>query len=182
MAGLNMGLFLKRMKLMGVVTGDGINVELPQINVLNGSLVSGTTVAAVETGITGLSTAAATAANVVTYSVKVPIDYDEKEDELRVDIDAAMDGSTDTPALSITGRAKTGNAASRVITFTAPTDATVSNAVTTYRFTANNQSIRAGDILSFTVAVGAHSTDALETYGISSVYRSDIVSFSDTDR
>lgn len=166
--------------------GDGIRREVALNHVADlrtaaGLVLTAATapsVAAAETN--ALTVQAAASSNVLgSFVFKVPKDYDRVADELTIRVFCNSGGTTDAPTLSCTAYNKRpGTALSATLTAVASaaipkTTATTSEAEVTIGLSKNL--VRHDDIITINLTSGAHTTDAILIYGVSVVYRGNIV-------
>lgn len=132
----------------------------------------------VGTNMTGLAWAASKQV-ACGYDFAVPDDYDALKDKLIVKLKLKMAGATDTPTVTV---AAYSDAAST--TDLAPTALTALSATATWKeIDLSDNSIAAGDVIHFNLTPeAAHTTDAIELYGIKLKYKSDLAAHLRTSR
>ena len=188
--GLNPSTFLKRLE--GVVTGDGFKRVIQGINLNTIHLASGAPLAAdsgnpmratLETYFEGVQLASSqTALGTLTFGI--PRDYDATVDKLDIRFLANSAGDTNTPTIDATMYRKRAGAA-----LSADIDPTISAAVNNSTTLAGWVEVRShgdkwlpGDQVTCIFVSSAHTTDALNVYGLEVVYASDLVYYNDDER
>lgn len=187
---MNPGQFLKN--LDRIVTGCGYKKQIAGIGIDNIHLASGAPLAAdggnpmratLETYFEGVQLASSqTALGTLTFTI--PEDYDESVDKLRIEFLAESAGDTDTPTIDASIYRKRAGAA-----LSADIDPTISAAVPTNtsgaawrRIVSDGDGWQAGDAVTCIFASSAHTTDALNVYGLKVIYAGCIVHFDPNDR
>ena len=115
---------------------------------------------------------------------KVPRDYDQVKDQLRLRFLVNSAGDTDTPTLDAAIYRKRAGVA-----LTADLDPTISAAVPNNTAIADwreinidGNGLQPGDVLNIEVTASAHTTDALNIYDVEMEYRSTLVYYDKEDR
>jgi hypothetical protein len=180
--------FLKQMNSLPPPGGDGIRVErqlnpIADLRTTAGLvLTAATTPAVVAAETNALVVQAVASSNVLgSFVLAVPKDYDIVKDELTIRVVAQMGGATDTPTLNASAfRKRAGAALSAGLTTVA--SAALSNAAKEVTITVSGNGLRQDDMLTINLTSGAHTTDAINIYGVDVVYRSSIVTSDPTQR
>lgn len=186
--------FLRRLNAIPFPAGEGVLVERPlnilaDIRTIVGLVLTGATsppLAAIETnGLAIVVAANQTAAG--TFTFVVPGDYDSVADILTFPILVNSSGATNNPTLDGTVYRKRAGAA-----LSADLDPLVSAAIPATIAPTTSQAIRvvsmsgkacrAGDVLTVNIFTAAHTTDAVNIFSISVVYRSSIVFAAEASR
>lgn len=179
--------FLKQLNLIPPFGGDGIRrkIDVPVTSIKTSAgltLTAATTptIVNVDTNAIGIVAAASTTAS-GSFIFTVPGDYDSVADELKFLVTAAMGGATNTPTLTVTAYSRRpGSALGSALTAVASAAVSATSAVKTISLTA--PALRAGDIVTVNLVSGAHTTDALNIYGVQIQYKGGIVLASPSDR
>ncbi len=190
MNGFNVANFLKGLEAL--VTGDGFKRVVQGININTLRLASGAILAAdsgnpmrasLETYFEGVQLASSQTA-LGTLAFQIPRDYDETVDKLDIRFLANSAGDTDTPTIDASMYRKRAEAA-----LSADIDPTISAVVNNNTAKADWVEVRshddgwkAGDAVTIILASSAHTTDALNVYGLEVVYASDLAYFEDSER
>lgn len=185
--------FLKQVReLKG--NGDGYIVRLP-VNIIGDMRTTGAltltaatapTVAAIETNAVGIVVAASTtAAGTMVWCV--PPDYDQVSDYFKIKVLANSAGATNAPTLTATvyrKRALTALSADLAPTASAAIASSASPAAiaTEVTITCSSKGLRPGDILTINLVTGAHTTDAVNIYGVWLEYKTLLVAYDETAR
>lgn len=187
--GVNPATFLKRCG--SIITGDGFKREIAgiDINTLRddaGVILDGSTEPsreALETSFDG-AVVSSSQTDLGRLVFKIPRDYDQTLDYLRVRFLANSDGDTDTP--TIDGklyRKREGVALSSDL------DPTISAAVNTNTVIAgwvevncDGLGMQPGDAVCMEFVTSAHGANALNVYSLEVIYKSDLVYFDIDDR
>ena len=188
MSGLNAANFLKRLE--GVVTGDGFKRVIQGINI-NSLRVAGLILTAstepsresLETSFEGVRVSSSqTVLGDLTFLI--PRDYDESVDKLYIRFLANSAGDTNTPTIDCAMYRKRAGAA-----LSSDVDPTISAAVNNNTAKAGYVEVvsegdgwKAGDAVTCVLTTSAHTTDALDVYGLEVVYPSALAYFEDDER
>ena len=189
MSGGNPGTLLSRFEKM--LTGFGFKREIQGLDINSLRLASGGILAAgsgnpgrvaLETNFEGVQLPSSQT-DLGSLTFKIPRDYDETLDYLRVRF-LAQSGGTDVPTIDATMfRKREGVALSSDL------DPTISGAINSataladwVEVNADDQSMQAGDAVSFYFTSSAHTSHALNVYAIEVIYKSDLVYFDLDDR
>lgn len=190
MNGFNVANFLKGLEAL--VTGDGFKRVIQGVNINTLHLADGAPLAAdsgnpmratLESYFEGVQLASSQTA-LGTLTFQIPRDYDESVDKLDIRFLANSAGDTDVPTIDATMYRKRAGAA-----LSSDIDPTISAAVNSNTTKAgwvevrsHSDSWQAGDAVTIILASSAHTTDALNVYGLEVVYASDLAYFEDSER
>ena len=192
MSGGNPGTLLSRFDKM--ITGFGFKREIQGLDINSLRLETGAILVAdsgnpgrvsLETNFEGVQLPSSQT-DLGTLTFKIPRDYDETLDYLRVRFLANSAGDTDTPSIDATMYRKRAAAA-----LSADLDPTISAVVNTntaiaawVEIVADSQGMKPGDGVSFDISTGGTrgTSDALNIYAIEVIYKSDLVYFDPDDR
>ena len=190
MNGFNVANFWKGLEAL--VTGDGFKRVIQGININTLRLASGAILAAdsgnpgrvsLETYFEGVQLPSSLTA-LGTLTFQIPRDYDESVDKLDLRFLVNSAGDTNTPTIDASMYRKRAGAA-----LSSDIDPTISAAVNTNTVKAGWVEVRshgdgwqAGDAVTVILASSAHTTDALNMYGLEVVYASDLAYFEDDER
>lgn len=106
---------------------------------------------------------------------KIPADFDQSQDTIRIRLTAAMAGTTDTPTITASGyRARVGDSAATAITAVA-SDAITGTAIAQYDILLTGNEFQPGDDLRIILTPGAHTTDILYVTGVAIGFKSCLV-------
>lgn len=156
-----------------------INNNFKSIAVQINNIIAQLNGTALETNLRALVSAASTTA-IGSIEFVIPRDYDEATDHFAVRLQAAMAGATDSPIVTATVYIKRPGAAIRTGTVTAAKTIT-GTASAMYEFDLSVNSLLRDDALTITFVAGAHTTDAINVYGVTPIFRSCLVSYNETD-
>lgn len=187
---MNQYQFLSQLKGIPTPGGDGVRVTkfiAPDALKTAAGLVltAATTPAVVNLETNAIAAQAVASSNLGgSFVFEVPKDYDQVADELKINVQAVSGGNTDSPTLTVTAyRKRAGVALTAALTVTAsaaiPKSATPATALAERTVLLSGNSLKAGDILTVNLVTGAHTTDAVNIYGVEVQYKSSIV-FQDT--
>jgi len=186
---MNEANFLK--KLEGLVTGDGFKRVIQGVNINTlrddaGIILTASTEPsreALETVFDGV-VVSASQTDLGRLAFQIPRDYDESVDKLHIRFLCNSAGDTNTPTIDGTMYRKRAGAA-----VSADIDPTISAAVNNNTAKADWVEIvsegdgwHAGDAVCCEFTTSAHTTDALNVYGLEVVYASDLVYYEDDER
>lgn len=142
-------------------------------------------IAALETNFIGLQWASSDSTK-AQLNFTVPLDYDENSDTITLAILVNSAGTTDSPTLSANVYKKSAGAALSADLAPAASAAipktTAATAAAVRTITISGKGIKAKDVLTILIAPGAHTTDAVNVYGIDIQYKSTLVAFSSANR
>jgi len=178
--GLTGGTFLHQVK--EIITGEGflksIQIPVTSVHLFSSGAPLTTTVSSnpgpdkFDTNITGLTWAADKVVK-AGFDLVIPEDYDESQDHCKLRFRAKMAGSTNTPGLDAVAYHEDAG--------TTDLDPTISADLSTtlawVEIDLSDNSFSAGDAVSVGVFPEAHSTDAVQVYGMELEYRSTLVYF-----
>lgn len=181
--------YLKEVDQLPSAGGDGYRVAVDvteRLRTTGGLILTAATVptiAATETnGLAIVAAASGTASG--SFIFRVPQDYDETSDELKILALVASGGDTDTPTLTATAyRKRAGAALTAALTVTASDavpNSTAKAAVRTIDLSSN--SLRGGDVLTINLVAGAHTTDSLVISSVAVQYRTGVVFQTESER
>ena len=187
---LNPATFLKRLE--AVITGEGFKKVIPGLDINSLRLTTGAILAAdsgnpmrasLETSFEGVQLASSQT-SLGTLTSVVPEDYDESRDKLRIRFLANSAGDTNTPTIDAAIYRKRAATA-----LSADLNPTISGAVNNntakagwVEINADGLGLQAGDAITVVLTSSAHTTDALNVYGLEVVYAACLVYFDPTDR
>jgi len=146
-----------------------------QLDVTDAVLGTGTTTGLVSNMVA--LTTAASSTTVGTWQYQIPRDYDQTTDKLIVRITADSAGTTDTPTLTLTPHTLLPGGTS--VAVTGKVSAAVTNKPAVYEFDFSGNGLVRDQFIAFTLTTGAHTTDAVQTYGVQVVYASCLVAYTD---
>lgn len=188
--GLNAGTFLKRLE--AVTTGYGFRRVIQGININTLRLATGAILAAdsgnpgrvtLETYFEGVQLPSSQT-DLGSLTFNIPRDYDQTVDKLRIRFLANSAGDTNTPTIDAAMYRKRALAA-----LSADIDPTISAAVNNNTTKADYVEIvsdgdgwQPGDAVTVLFTTSAHTTDALNIYGLEVVYASDLVYYDADER
>ena len=190
--GVNPATFLKRCG--SIITGDGFKREIQGIDINSLRLEDGAPLlsgsgnpayVSLETNFEGIQLPNSET-DLGTLTFKIPRDYDQSLDYLRVRFLVNSAGDTDTPSIDSNMYRKRAGAA-----LSGDLDPTISAVVPTNtvkaawrEINADGQSMQPGDGVSFDISTGGTrgTNDALNIYSIEVIYKSDLVYFDPDDR
>lgn len=177
---MNPGTFLQQVK--DIVTGNGflrrMPIALSDVRLASTGAALTTTISTnpgwdlFDTNIIGLTWAAdkVVAAGIC---IQLPKDYDESEDHCKLVLRAKMGGSTDTPGIDATAYHEDDGATDLDPTISADLSTTLADVT----IDLSGNSFSAGDHITVCPFPEAHSSDAVQVYGIALEYRSTLVYF-----
>lgn len=186
---MNPATFLK--KLEGVITGHGFKRVIQGLNInslrdADGIILDGSTEPsreALETHFDGV-VVSNNETDLGSLVFQIPRDYDESIDKLHIRFLANSAGDTDTPTIDCAMYRKRAGAA-----LSSDIDPTISGAVNNstniadwVEIVSEGDSWKAGDAVTCIFTTSAHTTDALNVYGLEVVYASDLVYFELSER
>ena len=190
MSGGNPATLLSRFGKM--LTGYGFKREIQGLDINSLRLASGGILAAgsgnpgrvaLETNFEGVQLPSSQT-DLGSLTFKIPRDYDQTLDYLRIRFLANSAGDTNTPTIDATMFRKRAAAA-----LSSDLDPTISAAINSntaiadwVEVNADSQSMQPGDAVTFYFTSSAHTTDALNVYAIEVIYKSDLVYFDPDDR
>lgn len=122
---------------------------------------------------------AASNTSIGTITQLIPRDYDEASDKFLVRVIAKSAGGTNSPTITIASSTTVLGGTVGVTGSTVVSGAT-SSTLTAYEFDLSGQGLVRDAILSATITIGAHTTDAFQVFAIEIVYSSCVVSYKDT--
>ncbi len=182
---MNPGTFLK--KADGMVTGFGFKQEIAGVDINSLRLATGAILVAdsgnpgrvsLETNFEGV-VLPSSQTDLGTLTIKVPRDYDQDNDFLRLRFLANSAGDTDTPSIDAGVYRKRAGAA-----LSSDLDPTISAVVNTntalaawVEINVDSLGLQPGDAVTFILSAGGTrgTTDALNIYAVEVIYRSDLV-------
>jgi hypothetical protein len=132
--------------------------------------------AALETSFYGVQSASSTT-DLGSMRVTVPRDYDFDADELRVRFLCNSAGTTDAPVISVQPYIKREGIALRTGTAASSAAVTKTSATTGAAWKEvklDGNLLRPGDAVALVFTIGAHTTDAINFYGVEIYYRSNL--------
>lgn len=173
--------FLKELNQLPPPGGDGYKATRPlnpiaDLRTAAGLvLTAGTTPAVVAVETNFLAVQAAASSNVLgSFVFHIPRDYDEVADVLELHVLAQMGGATDVPTLGATAyRKREAVALSSVINATA--SAALAVTASSAKILLSGKGLKGGDSLTINLTSAAHTTDAINIYSVSPVYKSALV-------
>ena len=186
---MNPGTFLKNLERIS--TGQGFKRVIQGLNInslrdADGIILTDSTEPsreALETNFDGV-VVSSSQTDLGSLTFQIPRDYDESVDKLDIRFLANSAGDTDTPTIDCAMYRKRAGAA-----LSSDIDPTISGAVNTNTGLADWVQVRshgdgwqAGDAVTCIFTTSAHTTDALNIYGLEVVYASDLVFFEETER
>ena len=163
---------------------DGISIQsLTEADGDNLDNASTPALAALETNTLGVNVASS-ATLIGCLNFKLPRDYDESLDQLRINLLAVSESTADTPTLTATAyRKRTGAALSSALTIVDSAAIPISTAYAAWRVVGiDSNSLKGGDVIHVTLSTVAHTTDAAYILGVEVEYRGDLVYFLLEDR
>ena len=188
--GMNPGTFLSRCG--AILTGFGFKREIPGVDINSWRLATGGILAAdagnpgrgsLETSFEGVTQPNAQT-DLGSLTFKIPRDYDQTLDYLRVRFLANSAGDTNVPTIDGALYRKRAGAA-----LSADLDPTISAAVNTataiadwVEINCDGLGMQPGDGATLVLTSSAHGTDALVVYALEIIYKSDLVYYDPDDR
>ena len=178
-------------RLDSLITGDGFRqvqeVKMSEWKTAAGLTLTASTaptMAALETSFYGVQSASSTT-DLGSLAFTVPEDYDSDSDELRLRFLCNSAGTTDEPILTATLYTKREGVA--LATKTGVDSAAVSKTSATTGATwteidLDGLSLLPGDAVFAVLTIGAHTTDAINFYGVELIYRSNLAFTDPNDR
>lgn len=158
----------------GVDGGFNLDVTLDLGDVVLGSGTTYTTTSNVP-----LLSNAASNTSIGTFSQAIPRDYDEASDKFLVRIIAKSAGATNSPTITVAS-STTILGGTVGVAGTSVVSAATTSLLAVYEFDLSGQGLLRDTILSGTITIGAHTTDAFQVFAIEFVYSSCVVSYKDT--
>jgi hypothetical protein len=175
--------YLSQMGQLPANSGDGYRVKVPlapfDLSTAAGLGLTAATVPAIVANEVNDLVASCVAGQTAAGSFKfvVPQHYDEKADELKLDVLVVSGGDTNVPTLTATAyRKRAGAALTTALTVVASAaipNATTKAAVRTINLSGN--SLRAGDTVMINLVTAAHATDAVFVLGVEVQHKSGVV-------